>query len=1050
MSWQCAACSQVNPPATKFCGHCGARATDDVAQTFAASMAELAELLPGAGRGADERPDELRLVTALFADISGFTALADQLDPERLIEVIDPVIAKMGEIVLRFGGHVGKYAGDAILAFFGAPIAHEDDAVRALLAAGQIRQEVMALVPTLAPIARHLTLHMGVNTGHVVTGFRGGQTHLDYSLLGDAVNVAQRLEAASAGGEIYVGHSTYLLARDALAFDDVGLLSVKGKPEPIQAWRLVTERPVAAGVGSGAEHGVAPIVGRADEVSSLRRVVESTASGGRLVGIIGEPGVGKTRLLQAAREHAAGAGVRWVQARCLSYGSSLAYWPYIELLRELTGARVDDPPAIAAQRVTAAAADAGAADDAPYLLQIMGVGNADGIAQEVLDNPEMLRIRVQEAVVGFVSAISSESATVLAIEDLHWSDSASLELTRALIQRCADKPFSLIVSTRPDGRAALDSLSRARLHEPLHFELSRLDRPAVATIVTGILGGPPGERLIEFIASRTQGNPLFIQELTRSLLESGGLVPTSSGWERDPTQADAPVPTSIESVLAARIDLLPRDAAELLQIASVVGRDVQLALVRGMTSLDSEKVDAIVDVLVDRGFLHHVDDDTEQRVVFHHPLVVDVAYGRLLRRRRRDLHRRLVEVGIKLYGDGDDVIDLLAHHAYAAEMGVPAIAFLARAARRAAELFANREAITHFRHAIEVAESAGVDATSADERADLLRQLAGLEHLTGDYERALQHYRQVRAATDDLDAYVRMAATLSKMGRYEECLAAIAEAERSHPDLEPAQRAALAVQQAVALGPTASMSNAVAVLAGALVAVEGSGLPIEAELLLNLSVSEMRIAEYAHSLEHGTRAVALLEAHGNLPRLATALRVLGGATADADEGREQQAKAAAILERALALARRVGNAEDEAAALTNLGRVLMELGRTEEAMQCDRDAIEAFAGIGIKAGVACAYVNLSDKLFTLGRHDEAEVAATNGLAAADEIHHTLWAADATAALGRIDLVRGNHARAIERLDTAIAAFDELGMQEKVDWVRGLSDEAHQKRDASRD
>jgi class 3 adenylate cyclase len=273
--WQCPSCRGSNPPGTRFCGHCGVTRT----------AADGSAARPNLGSEADEATDR-RLITALFADVSGFTALADALDPEHLVEIIGPILATIAEIVARYGGRVNKFAGDAILALFGTPVAHEDDAVRALLAARAMHHEVGRLIATLPPQGRHLQLHMGVNTGRVVTGQPG-------AVLGDAVNVAQRLEAASPAGEVYVGEASYLLARHAMTFEDVGALAVKGKAEPVHAWRLVLDSvPVFPSTSPTA----ASIVGRDEELAELRNALtKASCRDLGVIGIIGEPGVGKSR-----------------------------------------------------------------------------------------------------------------------------------------------------------------------------------------------------------------------------------------------------------------------------------------------------------------------------------------------------------------------------------------------------------------------------------------------------------------------------------------------------------------------------------------------------------------------------------------------------------------------------------------------------------------------------------------------------------------------------------------------------------------------------------
>jgi adenylate cyclase len=312
----------------RFCGHCGAAAVDapaDISDTLRSFVAQpVAERLVETG---GDLPEERRLITALFADVSGFTALADRLDPEELLEVIDPVISGLSSIVGRFGGYVEKFAGDALLALFGAPVSHEDDAQRALLVALEMHRELARLCEDL-PHDADLTLHCGVNSGHGIARILGSEARMDYAVLGDSVILAQRLESAAPKGETYVSDFTYGLTADRFEFAPVGELTLKGKSEPVVAWRLIGER---IGARAAIEHA---LVGRSRELDAIAATLGRAREGaGAVVEVLGEPGVGKSRLAAAVRGYAESEGFRWLDTRCLSYGAGIAYWPYAELLR---------------------------------------------------------------------------------------------------------------------------------------------------------------------------------------------------------------------------------------------------------------------------------------------------------------------------------------------------------------------------------------------------------------------------------------------------------------------------------------------------------------------------------------------------------------------------------------------------------------------------------------------------------------------------------------------------------------------------------------------
>jgi class 3 adenylate cyclase len=351
-NWVCTSCGGENPEGMKFCGHCGTPAAPappapeppDVLRPFV-SAAVANRLTESGGEIGEER----RLITALFADISGFTALAQRVDTEELLEIVDPIVSRLSSIVGRYDGYVEKFAGDALLALFGAPVTHEDDAERALTVALEMHEELARIREELPDAAAGLTLHVGINSGHGIARILGSEARMDYAVLGDSVILAQRLESQAPTGETYVGATTVHLARGRFVFEPVGEPAVKGKVEPVPAWRLLgPAEPTTAGapwIGAGPVR----LLGRDGEIALLAdRVGELRDGRGGSVAILDESGVGKSTLVAAWRADAHARGVRWLDTRCLSYGSALAYRPFAEPIRGYAGIRLDDRPEAAA------------------------------------------------------------------------------------------------------------------------------------------------------------------------------------------------------------------------------------------------------------------------------------------------------------------------------------------------------------------------------------------------------------------------------------------------------------------------------------------------------------------------------------------------------------------------------------------------------------------------------------------------------------------------------------------------------------------------------
>jgi adenylate cyclase len=984
--WNCPACGGDNEAGTRFCGKCGAPreappgpvdqpdpqvATADALRSFVAG--QVADRLIEAG---GRFPEERRLITALFADISGFTGLADRLDPEQLLEVIDPVVSELSSVVGRYEGYVEKFAGDALLALFGAPVAHEDDPERALLAALEMHAQLENICRDLPPDQRNLTLHVGVNSGHGIARILGSEARMDYAVLGDAVILAQRLESAAPSGQTYVSETTYGLTRERFEFELVGELTLKGKAKPVRTWRLVGERT--------ARHLYTrpQLVGRKQELELLMGSVDRLAAGqGAAVALTGEPGVGKSRLIAEARLAAVERRLRWLDARCISYGAGLAYRPYIELLRGHEDLRPDDP----------------------IFARLLGL-EVDDHEIAGLD-PEAFRQRLHEAFSSWLRRLVAERPTVLALEDLHWADPSSLALTGDLAAICEDAPLALLLIARPEAGDALAEIAPAAVR----IELGALDQSAVALLLAEMLGDVP-PRLAEAVHERTAGNPFFMRELVRSLQETGALEREGDAWRlrRDWTGED--VPSTIEGVLAARIDLLPQSAAETLQTASVIGRRVPVPLLERVAT-DVAQLDPALDRLVDAGFLDPLDGDGERRLAFHHALMQEVAYGRLLRRRRRDLHLRVAEEAEALYGAGDDIVELLARHLYLGEAGSKAVDYLVRAGERARHLYANEAAILHFERALEL---------SGEDR-EIELALADVHELVGDYDDALNLYSSVREASNDVRAWRGAAATLRKQGHYEESLALIDRAFATDA-LRGADLAPLWLENAWTLSVLGRFEQTIDVVEAALAAVGTRGGSMVGHLLLQLARAEVVSGRTEAALEHDQEAQRIFEEEEDVRGLATSLRIAGNAYATL--GRFDEA--ADALRRGLELAYRIGNAEETGGCLINLGLVELRRGAFDEAVDWNRQALAEFERIAHGSGRATALGNLAETLAAAGRYDEALEQCDRALAVAAEIGHPLTTADATRTLASIHLAQGRFREAAERAEASAELFAQMG------------------------
>ena len=988
MGWSCARCAGSNPDGTRFCGHCGtARATSD-AEARAAALAPVV--------------DERREVTSLFADISGFTTLADTLEPEELHGIIRPVIAGLAAIAERYEGYMVKYAGDALLVFFGAPVAHEDDPERALLVALEMHATLPELAKGLRAEAADLELHIGIATGDVVSGAFGGEVRSDYSILGDAVNTAQRLESVAPGGSTYVSEATYRAASARFAFESVGALTLKGKREPVPAYRLLGRQTAPA----LAPTNVSRLVGRGTELGAIRPLLDPTTYGAAVVAVAGDPGVGKSRLLQQVREDVQGGGGRWVDTRCLSYGAALPYWPVVDLVRRLVGIAPDDRAEVAARRLHASPVVP--PDAEPFLARLLGAGPDTG------HHPEAFRRHLHDAVASLLVGVGAGRPVTVAIEDAHWVDGSTLALLRDLLAA----GMRLYVTARPEGAGALQALlDAAPPGRTVTIELGPLPAPAVGELLAEVLGGDVPTDLVAMVTALTNGNPLFIEEVARSLRERGALERRHDRWRlADPTAVDA-LPDTLERVLAGRIDLLPPRSAAVLQIASVVGRLVRVPLLRAAAE-EIVDVDSALAALVDAGFLDVTQDGDERVLAFHHALVQQVAYERLLRRQREEMHLRVASAAVELYGDGDDVVELLARHLYLGGAGVRAVDALRRAGERAAALFATEEAIVHLHRAAEVLETAG----DTDALTPVLLDVADLHAVRGDYEQAASLFRRVRATSAAVvDAWRGEASVLRRKGDYGGSLAVVDEAFAAI-DGSSAAAAGLWLERGWTCSVAGRTEDAVSALTTGLSIVDPSDRVVRGQLLAQLARAQVLVGDHPASLAAGAEARDVFEAADDRRGLVSALRIVG----DVQRILGDLDAAAVSLQQAVQLAQQTATVEELAGSLLNLGMVHFERGALAEGIACDRQAVAEFERLDHGSGTAVGYGNLAEKLLAAGEVDDAIQWAERALAKATLIGHAGTLADAGRTYALALLAAGRTEDAVRAATAAAAELRALG------------------------
>jgi ABC-type oligopeptide transport system substrate-binding subunit/class 3 adenylate cyclase len=698
--------------------------------------------------------EERKVVTALFADLQGSTALGEQLDPEEVKLIVGEAVARIVHAVEDYGGTVKDLAGDGVLALFGAPAAHEDDPERAVRAGLRIAQEINSYGREVAQGwgTDGLAVRVGVNTGPVALGPIGAGVRVEYAAFGDTVNTAARLQGAADPGAVLVGGDTKRLVEAAFEWGDAQRLELKGKSEPVEAFAAV--RATADGARQRGTPGLqSRLIGRERELAQARKAVEGALRGtGGILFLLGEAGIGKSRLLAELHEVAeedsdATHPAQWLEGRCVSYGESLPYWPFRDLVRRWLEISVDEPELrtrVALRRRLEPLFGDRTAEIYPYVAALLDLSLEPDAQTKLAElSPEALQYRTFEVVATLVARLAEDGPVFLVLEDLHWADSTSLQLVERLLPVTQDAGVLLGVVMRVERDHASWRLrelaARDFPHRTTEVTLDALAGDAGGELLDALIGVStlPGE-LRERILSAAEGNPFFLEELVRSLVDAGALVRSDDGWRFD-HDATVDLPPTVELVIVARIDRLPDASRDVLVAASVLGRHFGVPLLEGVSGGNGSTRDALHE-------LERLDLVREERrwpqpeYRFKHALIQEGAYRSMLVADRTRLHRRAAEwLEDRYSGNEEEVAGLLAHHWLAARDEDKAIEYLLRAGDRARQEYAIDEAVEHYRALLPLLEERGREQEAAlvlFKLALALHTSLRFEQANGAYERA--------------------------------------------------------------------------------------------------------------------------------------------------------------------------------------------------------------------------------------------------------------------------------------------------------------------------
>lgn len=1046
---QCLRCQHENPPQAKFCLECGAKlaltctncGTElpadakfclQCGQAVSAGGAfsqftspgsytpkHLAEKILGSKAALE---GERKQVSVLFVDVSGFTSLSARLDPEDVYRLMNRAFELMLAEVHRYEGTVNQFLGDGIMALFGAPIAHEDHAQRAVHAALGIRKALEDYKEELEQRQGiRFRVRQGINTGLVVVGSIGSDLRMDYTAVGDTTNVAARLEQAAEPGRIVISEATHRLVAGYFHTRPLGQLALKGKVEPIHAWDVVAARVTRTRLEVEAERGLTPFVGRERELRLLSDCFEKTKAGhGQVVFVVGEPGIGKSRLLLEFRRRL-GDQATWSEGRTMSFGRSMAFHPLIDLLRRNFRIEEGDAESAIATKIERGVLRLG--EDLrsvlPYLRFLLSVDPGDPAVLSM--DARLRRGEIFDALRRLVVRASEVHPQVIVYEDVHWMDQATEEFLLFAADSIPTNRILVILSYRtgyqhPFGertyhtRIALDSLSTAD-----SVEMSK------AILSTERL---PGE-LNQLIARKAEGNPFFVEEVVKSLQEVGAIQRAGDRYVLGKRIEEIIVPDTIQDVIMARIDRLAEAPKKTLQLASVIGREFtrrlvdRLAEIRGQTEEFLRELKAI-ELIYEKSLF------PELAYMFKHALTHEVAYHSLLVQRRKELHHLIALAIEELYAERvAEQYEVLAHHFSRAEEWAKALEYLLKAAEKAAKAFAIREAVSLYDQALEAAERLG-DAVNIKTLMSIHQAKSNLCFILSDFSRSHAESERVLAFARQADDRVSEGIALGGMGfaslwahDFERAVA------ESHEAIEVAEL----VGAEAAAGSGHLTIGMVCATTGRL---DSAQREFDHVLALSRSAGDVSrqsfarnfkgfiknwIGDYAEALRLQKDALQIARQHNLLFPLLQGL-FFHGVTLTGIGDYDQ---ALATMEEGLALAGKVGDEVNRYRLLNCLGWLYMECGEFDRSIQLNAMGADGARKRGDPETIANPEINLGDIFLAKGDLTQAHefldgVHLLVRNPATSDWMRWRYSTHLFASLGDLWLARGDYAKAREFCD----------------------------------
>jgi class 3 adenylate cyclase/tetratricopeptide (TPR) repeat protein len=949
---------------------------------------------------------ERKHVTALFADLKSSMELFAEYDAEEARKLLDPVIERMIEAVHRYEGTVNHVLGDGIVALFGAPLAHEDHAVRACYAALRMQETVQRYAEgVLRSDGIPIRIRVGLNSGEVVVRTIGSDLRMDYTVVGQTTNVAARMEQMALPGSILIPADTLALAEGYIQVKPLGPVTVKGLEVPLEVYEVTGASSVRSRLQGAVARGLTRFVGRDNELDELSRALERAGRGhGQVVAVVGEAGVGKSRLYWELTHSHRTTGWLVLESSSVSYGKATSFLPIIDLLRGYFQIEAGDEPRRMREKLTGRllSLDRTLEPWLPALLWLLDLPVEDSQWQQL--EPPQRHQRVLEGIKRLLLRESQVQPLLVLCEDLHWIDAETQTLLDNLVESLPTARLLLLVNYRPEYEHAWSGKTYYR-----QLGIDPLPPESADELLADLLGTDPSlAPLKELLIARTEGNPFFLEESVRALVEAKALAGERGALRLATTPQTLQIPATTQAILAARIDRLAPEDKRLLQAAAVIGKDVPFALLQPIAELPDEDLCHGLARLQSAEFVYETHLFPELEYTFKHALTHDVAYRSLLQDRRRALHLRIVDTIERMYPDRlAEHVDRLAHHAFLGEGWAKAATYLHQAGAKALARSVNREAVSYFEEALRALAHLPETRETLEQAIDLRFDFRNALLPLVEWGRIEKYLREAEALARKLNDQRRLASLAGYMsglhlntgGRASDIRAFAEEVKAIGVALRdvPLQIAGdyYYVWLGALSGDYRGTESRCRTLIGALrgdLSRDRFGLvaypAVVARAFLARTLAE--VGGFEEGREHGQDAIRLAESLDHPFSLIWACLNLGRL----EHLRGEFNRAIMPLERAVALSKEWKILYLTPLALAALGHVYSRSGRVEEGVSSLQQALAGYASAGIGYLRSMSMVQLGEAHLVAGRMEESWDLGTRAVVLARECGergHEAWA-----------------------------------------------------------